>query len=405
FSLFACEKDDNDNPDNDTEEIELDIVWKNVVFKDSASAGYFTPQFTGDYVVFGSTGGDYSDPGFAVYHKETGERHQAWNHEPDFDFIDKWKHISDFEIAGKNRNALILFIEDKIVSWDLNTGNILWEKALDDDYLHYSSSYGKYIFLTRTPSGTDDWAELIALDAKSGDEKVILHESFPANGEVKIFLPSATTLPNGDTLLVFSKVDYAVTKSYVYAFNMTADSLVWETENVQGSLPANEGIIADGYYVFQGYRNISCLDIQTGKLLWSDEPYGEITNRKLLYAEGKVFLNSNEGAVYCYDVGTGNKLWTNKKYNFYPSMNSQMRYYQGKLYLTAGYNFYYPEKYRHTLRCLSGNTGEVLWTSSGPEEARLGEGLNIDQNTGYLYITNRISAFCIDLNHDPLADS
>lgn len=292
------------------------------------------------------------------------------------------------------------------MTWDLNTGNKLWEKALNDaDYLHYSSSYGPYFFLTRREKN-NAWAELIALDAKIGAEKVILHEE-TADDYEDFFLPAATTLPNGDTLLVFSKRKNKGAESFVYAFNLTADSLVWKADNISGAIPANEGIIADGYYIFQGYKAISCLDIQTGDILWSDEPVANIndnlTGRKNLYFGGKLLVNNEYGELFCYDVSSGTILWENKESMLYPEMHEIMSYYKDRIYLYAMYNSSLPEKERNALRCISANTGEVLWTTNGPEEARFGQGLNIDRSSGYLYITNSISAFCIDLNQDPLA--
>ncbi|MFO8087675.1 MAG: PQQ-binding-like beta-propeller repeat protein [Bacteroidales bacterium] len=410
FSFLACEDEDNDNPQNQSEEIELDIVWENTVYDDTLLAMYFPARFTGDYVVFCSGGQYYSDPGFAVYHKETGERHPAWDHEPDIDIFEPWAYLSDFEVGGKDRDILSIQSPDdyKFITWDLNTGNKLWEKALNDaDYLHYSSSYGPYFFLTRRAPGTGDWAELIALNAKTGVEKVILHEDAPANGGVSFYPPSATTLSNGDTLLVFSKQENNGSKTYTYAFNMTADSLIWKTEHVSGRPPANEGIIADGYYIFQGYEMISCFDIQTGDILWSDEPVANIndnlTGRKNLYFGGKLLVNNEYGELFCYDVSSGAILWENKESMLYPDMPEIMSYYEDRIYLYAGYNSSLPEKERNALRCISANTGEVLWTTNGPEEARFGQGLNIDRSSGYLYITNSISAFCIDERWNDLA--
>ncbi|MCF8219448.1 MAG: PQQ-binding-like beta-propeller repeat protein [Bacteroidales bacterium] len=415
FSFFACEDEGNDNPENQSEKIELDVVWENTVYDDTLLAMYFPARFTGDYVVFCSKGHYYSDqgilvnPGFAVYHKETGERHPAWDHEPDIDIIEPWAYLSDFEVGGKDRDILSIQspVDYKFMTWDLNTGNKLWEKALSDDYLRYFSSYGSYFFLTRRAPGTGDWAELIALNAKTGVEKVILHEDAPVNEEIKFFPPSATTLSNGDTLLVFSKRKNKGAESFVYAFNLTADSLVWKADNISGAIPANEGIIADGYYIFQGYHLVSCFDIQTGNLLWSDEPVANIndnlTGRKNLYFGGKLLVNNQYGELFCYDVSSGAILWENKESMLYPAMHEIMSYYEDRIYLYAGYNSSLPEKDRNALRCISANTGEVLWTTNGPEEARFESGLNVDRSSGYLYITNSISAFCIDLNQDPLA--
>ncbi len=407
----SCEKpeDNKDDEDYEKEQVSLKIVWQNVVYNDSAFAGFFPAQFTGDYVVFCS-GGQYEvNPGFAVYHKETGERHPAWDHEPDFDFL-VHDQIMDFGICGTNNDVLFMqpsSYDERVIAWDLNTGNKLWEKDLNDaDYLYYSSSYGSNIFLSRTDKN-NTWEELIALDAKTGTEKIILHEEVADDYE-DFFLPAATTLPNGDTLLVFSRRKNTGAESFVYAFNLTADSIVWKADNISGAIPANEGIIADGYFLFHGYRNISCFDIQTGDFLWTEKPIANandyITERRSLYAQGKWFVNNNYGELFCYDVSSGNLLWENKDSQLHTWFNSIIGYYNDRIYLNARFNSSLPEKYRNSLRCISANTGEVLWTTNGPGKySNVGQGLNIDEKTGYLYITNGISAFCYDLNHDPLS--
>lgn len=386
---FSCEKPKDKQDDDEKEQVDLKIVWQNVVYNDSASAGFFPAQFTGDYVVFCSYGAYEGNPGFAVYHKETGERHPAWDHEPDFDFLGH-EHILDFGICGTNNDVLFMqpsTFDDRVIAWDLNTGNKLWEKDLNDaDYLHYSSSYGSNIFLTRADKN-NAWEELIALDAKTGTEKIILHEEAAGVYE-DFYLPAGTTLPNGDTLLVFSRRNTGA-ESFVYAFNLTADSIVWKADNISGAIPANEGIIADGYYLFQGYRNISCFDIQTGDFLWTEKPIANandyITERRSLYAQGKWFVNNNYGELFCYDVSSGNLLWENKDSQLNTWFRTIIGYYNDRIYLHAGYNTSLPEEYGNSLRCLSANTGEVLWTTNGPGKyAYLGQGLNIDQKTGYL---------------------
>ncbi|MFW6020172.1 MAG: hypothetical protein ACOCPM_06285 [Bacteroidales bacterium] len=55
ISLFACEKDEpGDNNSSDTtpnETMNLNVVWKSVVYDDTTGANYLSPKFAGDYVV------------------------------------------------------------------------------------------------------------------------------------------------------------------------------------------------------------------------------------------------------------------------------------------------------------------------------------------------------------------
>ena len=413
LSLFACEKDepkDNKPPDTTTEEPVLDVVWKQAVYDDTMGAYFHPPKFAGDYVVFCSkpTFDGKHAGGLVVYDKQTGERHPAWDHEPEFDV--KYS-IKDFEVGGENRDVLFVSSPYKLFAWDLNTGNELWTIDADHYFDPEASSFGNYFFQCITPKGNDIWSAVLAIDVKTGDVKEVFRDTMVNNYEFHLYPPSVTVLENNDTLLIFQKRAWnfglSDGKVDIYAYNMTADSVLWKVNDItqDGNSSVMEGIITGNRYLFQGSNSIRCLDIQTGDILWEDKPGGSFFQQKNLYAEGKVFLNTDGGFVYCYDVNTGSQLWANKQTSACPAGNGTMGYYRGRLYLTAMQSYGVTENWSRRLKCFSAYTGEVLYTTNYPSQSSYAAGVLIDEKTGYLYATNMLFALCINLRIDPLANN
>ncbi|MFW6020105.1 MAG: hypothetical protein ACOCPM_05940, partial [Bacteroidales bacterium] len=180
ISLFACEKDelkDNKPPGVTPEEPFLDVVWRKAVYNDTAGAYYHPPKFAGDYVVFcsKSTFDGKHAGGLAVYNKQTGERHPAWNHEPEFDGN---YSINDFEVGGTNQDVLFINARKKLYAWDLTTGDEIWSRETQFSYVPESSAYGDIFFVTIRASGSKTWSELQAINAKTGVVREVLHETW-----------------------------------------------------------------------------------------------------------------------------------------------------------------------------------------------------------------------------------
>ncbi len=410
---FACTKEQEYIPEGKSNSIIptenfLEIVWQQMVYDDTTGADFLSPLFSNNYVVFCAHGPWSSNDGgvgLVVLNRETGERHPAWNHEPDILNM----AIADWDIGGENNDIIILNNQLNLYAYSVNTGNLIWEKMADDYFTPRISTFGKYIFATQEPSGPDTWSRLLAIDAASGKSREIIYEAMEDGYEFNYESPAAYIANTGDTILIFQKIqlNFSLSKGRVdiYAYNMTQDSLSWRVNDIteSGISSVRDAIVTGDKYLFQGTNSIHCIDIISGQILWEDNIDGSsFAQHNNLYADGKVFLNSDGGYSICYDVNSGVQLWKNTTDYSYPSHGGSMAYYDGNLYLTAiPANPQVPEDIRQPLRCISAETGKTLWSTLGPGPGAATEGVIVDPITGYLYFNDMYSIICTDLNVKP----
>ena len=405
LTLFGCKKDIPIHKDQPVSPAKFYVVWHKSVYDDNAGAIFLSPYFSNDYVGF-CTNLLYDENdgrlGAVLLNKNTGVRHPSWNHEPNINYS-----YSDWAIAGENYDVIV-YNENHFVSfYSVNTGSEIFNYNPAPNMIPPKiSTYGDIVFMGLSPQGHDVWGELIAYNVKTGNSKKIIHLDVIDGYEFHIYPPSVFIAASRDTVLIFQKRQYNFDKPDgkvdIYAYNMSADSLMWIIDDItiSGNSSTKEGIIVNNKYLFQGSNSIHCIDILDGTILWEhQEVGGSFFMQDNLYAEGKIFMNSEGGKVFCYDINTGNLLWKNTTSYSNPARGGSMAYYNGKLYIAVIPDESLPIELRGSLKCYSGNTGELLWSSIGASG-----GMIVDNETGYLYFTNEHEVFCIDLNKSPIKE-
>jgi len=412
LQLFSCKKEsEKPSPTPHIEQdksAELSIVWKNWIYNDSAGAFIYSPRFAGDYVAIYSFMPYHNNSGklgMVIYDKETGEPHPAWNHEPNFNV----NSTSDWEIGGENKDIVVILSGRTLYAYDINTAQEIWTKysGTEEVFMPEINSFGDDLFVGIKPEGIENaWGKLVKMNIKTGKQEEILKIDSVSGYSVLLYPPSIEIMPSGDTLLIFQnrQLNFGTSdgKIDIYAYNMTADSMLWIVDDLtsSGNSSVMEGIITEDHkYLFQGSKSIHCIDITNGEILWEDKyQIASFFQTHNLYADGKVFLNSETGAIICYDVASGNRLWYNTKEDATPA-GETMGYYDGKLYMSAipTENQGIPVEHSFSFKCISASNGEVLWSSK-----RGSSGVIIDQQTGYLYVGTGFTLMCIDLNKTPV---
>ncbi len=411
LQIIACEKEPENKPNPKPEKeqsAELSVIWENWIYDDSTGAFLYSPRFAGNYVAifahqpYTTNNGKL---GMVIYDRITGEPHPAWDYEPNF----SGNATSDWEIGGENKDVVVILSGRTLYAYDINTAQELWTKysGADEVFIPQISSFDNDLFVGVKPAGIENaWGKLVKINIITGEQKDILRIDSANGYSVLLYPPSVDIMPSGDTLLIFQnrQLNFGISdgKIDIYAYNMTADSMLWVVEDLtaSGNSSVKEGIITeDNKYLFQGSKSIHCINIDNGTILWEDELQNEsFFQTPNLYTDGKVFMNSESGAIICYDVASGNKLWHNTNIDAHP-IDSRMVYYNGKLYLTAipTYNSNIPESHRKSFKCISGNTGEVLWSSQ-----KINGMLLLDPDLGHIFIGNSFKLICVDLNKSPV---
>lgn len=230
---------------------------------------------------------------------------------------------------------------------DAETGKIRWQKNILRDYKARSPTWGIWESvlidgerLICTPGG--DRASMIALDKDSGaviwtmlvpgEDRaayasanvaevggVRQYVQFMASGTVGVratdgvFLwrdsSSANTSANFSSPLVlgnmvFSASDFGIGGSLLRltsAEGRTEAALVYHTEDMRNH--RGEMVIVDGLVYGSDDQMLTCLDLQSGRVMWQDRSVGK---GAVTYADGHVYLRGERGGIALVEaVGTG----------------------------------------------------------------------------------------------------
>ena len=413
FAVGSCQKPQEPQillkpkPIQPTDSTKLSIVW-NQFFRPDSIGGYFlNPVFSGDYIVY-ATRGDEPEADIRVFHKLTGERHSAWQHNVG-SLIDR-KKIDDCIVGGSNQNTIFVTNQLELYAFDIHTRQRLWKKNLSPyTGIHRISTIGTAVLQNYGPGSlSKSWYRVSAFDPLSGQERIITQLNIRDNYEFDISPPAWTTNAGGDTLLLFLTGGYNFGTMGrlidAYCYNVTQNKMEWHQKDLtpegisEGSYHTPR-IIDNNNVIFQGLCSIHCFDIGTGEVVWQydmswKESYSETP---FLYYKGKLLVRGEglTSILYCYDAQTGQLLWQNNTIKAIPCPWGRMDAYNDKLYFTA-----WKGSTTGVLYCVSIATGEVEWYER-PAWGGIVFGILIDQETGYLYCNTGWSVMCVDLNKTP----
>lgn len=225
---------------------------------------------------------------------------------------------------------------DGSINWTYDTG--LWDCAnkpmLKDNafYAAYFESYAGELFKLNATDGSEIWR--IPLPAGPWDN------SITADGEGRIFLAiyGASTMNaysenNGSLLWTYPLHGYSLsfnayhngvvfiadTSGYVYAFNSTDGTLLWENK-IGNTIDISSPTLSGGL-LFIGTRDGSegaffALNETTGDVLWKYTIGASVTAPPSV-ADGMMFCGSDGWYMYAFDFGVGSGNWTLHRYDSY----------------------------------------------------------------------------------------
>jgi outer membrane protein assembly factor BamB len=92
----------------------------------------------------------------------------------------------------------------------------------------------------------------------------------------------------------------------VWSLQPKTAAVRWKTETgVAGTLPA----VVDGDRMFVAGRGLAAVDLESGRVLWSD-PSGADTTAPPVAAGSRLLAGEADGTLRCRDRATGSSLWT-----------------------------------------------------------------------------------------------
>ncbi len=249
----------------------------------------------------------------------SGER--IWESEG-LDFPGYYEYLLDVSIyAEQSGNKLLIAQGVKIYAVDLDNGKIIWDAELDaglgdicviDDFVYEAAH-------------TDEKSTLYRYNIHNGVKEHVfelnIREHGGGNMKPVICLPVKWTDTWGNELIIipnsgFHLSDEDSSRLDIYAWNLTADSLEWQREDVD-IRSSGKTLIEGNRVYFPGKKRIHCLDASSGNTLWSSQfnsgysiSYFDFNLKNSWIINDKFVTIGDDGKIFGFDKLTGKKIWS-----------------------------------------------------------------------------------------------
>ncbi|RLF26783.1 MAG: hypothetical protein DRN05_06560, partial [Thermoplasmata archaeon] len=173
---------------------------------------------------------------------------------------------------------------------DTDTGELNWSYTADNIVASSPAVADGRIYITST-SGT-----LYCLDAMDGDllwnNNTGIPVSFPTIFQGRVYVFS--------TLL----------EGRVYCFDAATGVQLWNQTISSSGIACAPAVAYGRIYVGSDDKNVSCLDADTGNIIWRYQTNGNVRGA-IAVSNGRVYAGAITGDfhIYCLDAYTGEKIW------------------------------------------------------------------------------------------------
>ncbi len=398
---WGCHKTPIDPPDDPvdtteiTEEYPIEIIWKVPLHPDTIHCRGMYPVMDGNKVYFSRW---YNNNPEVIMGLEKATGKKLWEYKglPDMLSFQYTEPLID--------NNLFVSCDRNIYNINTINGQLQWSTEGQFPLMNILPRFymvNGSVNIVLYPAGQVPWMplnQLVKLDIQSGhvlDTLVTLKES--SENSVDIENVIYHKYKNGNDWILFKN---RAKVADFYAYDLTGDSVVWVNYDFNNgySVVLENPVVYKDNVIFSAGTRLLCYDLDDGSLVWKvDRPSYDIN----LYKD-VIFCYYRKNSeplipsyVCAYDAGTGNLLWQTEVTGEAEFSNNFIVY-KDKLYFSATY-----------LQCLDVHTGRKLWKYRPPDykpgtnwdKSVYGEGMVIDQETGYCYISDGFFAFCLNLNN------
>ena len=365
LSCKKAEKKDIPEPVAAVSDPALEVFWQ--VRADSGELGSFgrEPLIWGDKLIWSNA--RYAE-GFEVILTDATKGTELWRWQ---DFI-KYRELpyQNFHFIANDHYYLNNIQETHCI--DLSTGQTAWQdyNANAGAYISLAGDhlYGKLqdqafkpntCILRRTGLGQLGWESILQVDKED-------NQGFsPA-----IFGPSLWLAPGGDSVLIFQNRSWNFNlgkgRIDLCAFDLNAQTWRFVIKDIEPT--GNSNVLpplVDGHLAYLvGAKNLHCVDLQTGKVLWQKGFPGRGHHLMLsnLVIDGSMLVvKSDDDRIYGFDKVSGRILWDQSDAGGSPS---HMKLCRGVVYYTSDSD--------GKLYGVKTATGEILCSSASPNQGKAG---------------------------------
>lgn len=320
-SLFWSCQEDRVMPSETQENIEdpVEIEWASRMNFDKEIVGTDNTLQYKDWVL---VGGDIDDPAtIMAFNKETGtiDWTLTFDEVQGADII--YMHLYQNIIIARNAyQTFAIDLESRELIWQINFKEK--NERLDKGLIASNNMYYQPSDLNFNPLGGHT-QKLYEIDVFTGEYKEVYAQQPDAEG-TKSISPPAIFTDQGSDIMIFNERPNAatsspVTRQEIVAIDINTQNTIWRSKVTDkfASNGLHPPIIYDNRIVITGGDwHMYAFDIKTGDFLWKasisdDSPFSIFTKTNHLIHEDMLYVNENGENVTCINPETGAIIWNN----------------------------------------------------------------------------------------------
>ncbi|PCJ65914.1 MAG: hypothetical protein COA58_07485 [Bacteroidetes bacterium] len=307
INLVGCKPDDCPPDVVDTSP----IVWKKAFEKTDLTS---TPIFYNNLIIAGHP--SLSD--YTVYAYDGMSGDSVWS----VDLIPGGK----FEPRSGEETVLY---QDKIVFSDgfsffvlsAGSGEVLWWEKKENFNSNVCVIDG-YIY--KTDYVSKNTSSLYRYDLNTGTEEKLFtidRSEYGSNYSPRLLMPIKWTHPSGDEILVLQNRSYGwftdmESKMDILAWNLTADSMLWYRESLDGFSSTTRPAISGDKVYFYGDHHAYCINPANGETIWKyfigNGAEDDFNTANILIVDDKLIVKPDNEHIHAVDKETGERIWLNE---------------------------------------------------------------------------------------------
>ena len=135
-------------------------------------------------------------------------------------------------------------------------------------------------------------------------------------------MPVKWVHPNGDEILVLQNRTYGwytdmEHKMDILAWNLTADSMLWYRDRLDGFSSMSRPAIDGDKVYFYGDRHAYCINPLNGETIWKyfigDGPEDDFNTANILIIDDKLIVKPDNDHMHAVNKETGEMIWRNNE--------------------------------------------------------------------------------------------
>lgn len=394
FAVLACCKEDP-LPPPPTGPQKLDVVWSTPLVPEGSFSGALAmnPVLYNDLVVF-NTDRQFNGHNSPVMFLDTGDGTilDYWSSHSDGPFLytaEDMAHEGAYLFLGGQRSVDCINMQSRQTQWQGSIADNTPQIYVNNGFVYRGILYNglspnNSAAIMRSPVDQLAWDTVYAFDRTDNYKP-----GFDSMG--------FGTLANGDEVVVWKNRSYTGSsdRTDIFAFNLTADTLLWRnTDFMEGSgiVPLK---IEDGVVYGLLRHNAVAIDLESGNTLWSQDFASlnptltfQFFGGDLYLGDGVMIIKSASDEVVGVNTSNGDIEWILQDHPY--GFNDRFTYFEGKLFYSA-----------HQLVICDALTGDLLIDESQVEH--LGEvrsRIVIDPIRRVMYMHNGYEALSVKIPPD-----